>query len=131
MSCSLPKVIRGNYKPGQLPEDGLLYTDGRCFEHYFHPASLDPMPRNFLFLIEQRGGKPDLLVVTRLVREGQLDAPLHEAAVAMLGDRFAGGLSVEEPQEEGGLSLSQGTAGGLSEEEPRPPRRASSQKVGQ
>ena len=135
-----------------VPAQGLLhhaFNDpepsfrARCFDallrnHWGASECKEAMERgrqlddpNFLFLIEQRGGKPDLLVVTRLVREGQLDAPLHEAAIAMLGDRFAGGLTVEEPQEEGGLSLSQGTAGGLSEEEPPPPRRASRQKVGQ
>ena len=49
---SLPKIIRGTYSPGELPDNGLLYTDGRCFEHFFHPSSLDPMPRNFVFLID-------------------------------------------------------------------------------
>jgi len=136
----------------QAPAQGLLhhaFNDpepsfrARCFDallrsHWGSSECKEAMERgrsqddpNFLFLIEQRGDKPNLQVVTRLVREGQLDAPLHEAAVAMLGDRFAGGLTIEESQEEGGLSLSQDTSGGLSEEEPRPPRRASRQKVRQ
>jgi len=50
---NLPRVIRGKYNPGKLPENGLLYTDGRCFEHFFHPESLAPMPRNFVFLIDK------------------------------------------------------------------------------
>lgn len=50
---NLPQVIRGKYNPGKLPENGLLYTDGRCFEHFFHPTSLTPMPRNFVFLIDE------------------------------------------------------------------------------
>lgn len=49
---SLPQIIRGKYKPGKLPENGLLFTDGRCFEHFFHPSSLAPMPRNFVFLLD-------------------------------------------------------------------------------
>mmetsp|Transcript_5859 Transcript_5859/g.13360 ORF Transcript_5859/g.13360 Transcript_5859/m.13360 type:complete len:554 (-) Transcript_5859:94-1755(-) len=48
----LPQVIRGKYNPGDLPENGLLYTDGKCFEHFFHPASMAPMPRNFLFVLD-------------------------------------------------------------------------------
>jgi hypothetical protein len=136
----------------QSPAQGLLHHAfhdpepsfrARCFDallrsHWGTSECKEAMERgrsqddpNFLFLIEQRGGKPDLQVVTRLVREGRLDEPLHRSAVAMLGDRFAGGLTVEEPLDEGGLSLSQGNAGGLSEEQPQQPRRASRRKVGE
>jgi len=49
---NIPQIIRGQYNPGKIPENGLLFTDGTCFEHFFHPSSLDPMPRNFVFLVE-------------------------------------------------------------------------------
>ncbi|KAL7526096.1 hypothetical protein ACHAXR_001312, partial [Thalassiosira sp. AJA248-18] len=48
----IPKVVRGKYSPGKLPDKGLLYSDGTCFEHFFHPSSLDPMPRNFVFVVD-------------------------------------------------------------------------------
>jgi len=48
----LPLVVRGTYAPGQIPENGLLYFDGSCFEHYFLPPSLKPMPRNFIFVVD-------------------------------------------------------------------------------
>ena len=37
---------------GNVPENGLLYFDGKCFEHYFLPPSLEPMPRNFIFVVD-------------------------------------------------------------------------------
>jgi hypothetical protein len=49
---TLPKVLRGWYIPGEIPESGLLYTDGTCFEHYFHPTSLQPMPKNLVFVLD-------------------------------------------------------------------------------
>mmetsp|Transcript_17403 Transcript_17403/g.36455 ORF Transcript_17403/g.36455 Transcript_17403/m.36455 type:complete len:828 (+) Transcript_17403:125-2608(+) len=49
---NLPQVIRGRFKPNEVPRDGYLYTDGSCFEHFFLPTSIDPMPRNFFFLLD-------------------------------------------------------------------------------
>jgi len=49
---NLPRVVRGRYKPGLLPESGLLYADNRCFEHYFVPDSSESMPRNIFFLLD-------------------------------------------------------------------------------
>jgi hypothetical protein len=49
---TLPKVLRGWYIPGEIPERGLLYTDGTCFEHFFHPTSLEPMPKNLVFVLD-------------------------------------------------------------------------------
>lgn len=49
---SIPRVLRGKYAPGEVPENGILYFDGTCFEHYFLPPSLKPMPRNFIFLLD-------------------------------------------------------------------------------
>ncbi len=48
----LPQVIRGRFKPNEVPKDGYLYTDGSCFEHFFLPTSIEPMPRNFFFLLD-------------------------------------------------------------------------------
>lgn len=49
---SIPNLLRVKYTPGVIPENGLLYFDGTCFEHYFLPPSLNPMPRNFFFLLD-------------------------------------------------------------------------------
>ncbi|KAL7489133.1 hypothetical protein ACHAW6_014760 [Cyclotella cf. meneghiniana] len=54
----LPLVVRGTYTPGQIPENGLLYFDGSCFEHYFLPPSLKPMPRNFIFVVDVSESMP-------------------------------------------------------------------------
>lgn len=43
---SLPRVLQGKYQPADIPENGMLYADGTCFEHYFRPATLAPMKRN-------------------------------------------------------------------------------------
>lgn len=48
----LRRIVRGSYKPGRLPEAGVLYTDGKCFEHVFHPSSLEPMPKNVIILVD-------------------------------------------------------------------------------
>ena len=48
----LPRVIRGKYTPGDIPENGILYADNTCFEHYFHPATLEAMPRNIIFVLD-------------------------------------------------------------------------------
>jgi len=48
----LPRVVRGRYNPGVLPERGLLYVDDRCFEHFFVPESLESMARNIFFLLD-------------------------------------------------------------------------------
>ena len=48
----LPKVLSGYYKPRQLPENGVLYTDGTCFEHYFSPSDIVPMHKNIFFLVD-------------------------------------------------------------------------------
>ena len=48
----MPKVLSGKFKPSAIEEDGYLYTDGRCFEHYFRPAKVDSMRRNLVFLID-------------------------------------------------------------------------------
>ena len=112
----------------------------RCFDallrHYWGSSecqeamelgrqSEDP---NFLFLIEQRSESPNLDVVARLVRGGQLDEPLQDAATAMLGNRFAGGLSLGNEEAEGALSVSQGNQGALSREEARDARPARPKK---
>ena len=52
----LPRVVRGRYNPGVLPESGLLYADDRCFEHFFVPNSLEGMARNILFLLDTSKG---------------------------------------------------------------------------
>lgn len=52
MQYELPQIISGTYNPGTLPESGVLYTDGKCFEHLFSPASLKEMPRNFHFILD-------------------------------------------------------------------------------
>ncbi|KAL7507226.1 hypothetical protein ACHAXN_004436 [Cyclotella atomus] len=49
---NIPRVLRGRYAPGAVPENGILHFDGTCFEHYFLPPSLEPMPRNFIFLLD-------------------------------------------------------------------------------
>lgn len=54
---NLPRVVRGRYKPGLLPESGILYADDRCFEHYFVPDSSESMPRNIFFLLDAYGSK--------------------------------------------------------------------------
>ena len=38
--------------PREIEENGLLLTDGRCFEHYFRPASVESMRRNLIFLLD-------------------------------------------------------------------------------
>lgn len=48
----IPRVLRGRFAPGEVPENGILHFDGTCFEHYFLPPSLEPMPRNFIFLLD-------------------------------------------------------------------------------
>lgn len=52
----IPRVLRGRFVPGEVPENGILQIDGTCFgtcfEHYFLPPSLEPMPRNFIFLLD-------------------------------------------------------------------------------
>jgi len=45
-------VLSGKFKPSAIEESGYLYTDGRCFEHYFRPATVDSMRRNLVFLID-------------------------------------------------------------------------------
>jgi len=53
----LPKVIRGQYNPGTLPETGLLYADQRCFEHFFVPKDTGQgMARNLFFLLDTSYG---------------------------------------------------------------------------
>jgi hypothetical protein len=49
---ALPSVLRGRYNPVEIPANGVLYTDGKCFEHFFHPSSLEPMKRNFVFVLD-------------------------------------------------------------------------------
>jgi len=46
----LPRVLNGHCQPGVLPDSGVLYTDGACFEHYFLPASLEPKAKNVFIL---------------------------------------------------------------------------------
>lgn len=48
----LPLLIKGSYKPGHLPDEGVLYTKGNCFEHVFHPSTVQAMPKNIIFLID-------------------------------------------------------------------------------
>ena len=48
----IPHIARGKYAPGAVPENGILHFDGTCFEHYFLPPSLKPMPRNLIFLLD-------------------------------------------------------------------------------
>ena len=48
----LPKTIKGEYNATDLPINGLLKTDGKCFEHFFSPTSLEAMPRNFHFVLD-------------------------------------------------------------------------------
>lgn len=48
----LPKTIKGEYNATDLPINGLLKTDGKCFEHFFSPTSLEAMPRNFHFILD-------------------------------------------------------------------------------
>jgi hypothetical protein len=75
----------------------------------------DSTEPNFRFLLEQRKAEPDLGVVADLARSGELDEPLYLAAKAMLGDRFAGGLSLGSEEDGGRLTVAQDGAGGLSE----------------
>jgi hypothetical protein len=51
----LPRVLRGFYNPRALPDEGVLYTDGRCFEHFFLPSSIESKPKNVLFLFDTVG----------------------------------------------------------------------------
>ncbi len=54
----LPRLLRGHYDPGPLPENGLLLSDGTCFMHLFNPASLldiGPLKRNIVFVIDVSG----------------------------------------------------------------------------
>lgn len=54
----LPRLLRGHYDPGPLPENGLLRSDGSCFMHLFNPASLldtGPLSRNIVFVIDVSG----------------------------------------------------------------------------
>ena len=53
---AIPRVVRGKYTPGVVPENGILHFDGTCFEHYFLPPSLKPMPRNLIFLLDVSDG---------------------------------------------------------------------------
>jgi len=55
---ALPRLIRGYYDSGPLPEDGLLLSDGTCFMHLFNPSSLldvGPLNRNIVFVIDVSG----------------------------------------------------------------------------
>jgi len=52
----LPRVVRGRYNPGVLPESGFLHADDRCFEHFFVPNSLEGMARNIFFLLDTSNG---------------------------------------------------------------------------
>lgn len=51
----LPKVLRGSFEPGIIPDEGTLFADDKCFEHFFRPSNLEPMPRNLFFLIDVSG----------------------------------------------------------------------------
>ena len=50
----LPTIVYGSYTPADIPIQGLLTTDSQqtCFEHYFHPSSLNPMKRKVQFVID-------------------------------------------------------------------------------
>ena len=56
---SLQRLVRGSYATGNLPESGLLMTDGNgCVTLLFNPTTfLDsgPMPRNIVFVIDLSG----------------------------------------------------------------------------
>lgn len=63
---SLPRLLRGYYDPGPLPEDGLLYSDGFCFVHLFNPESLldvGPLDRRWTTGPEKSSLTPKLLSV--------------------------------------------------------------------
>jgi von Willebrand factor type A domain/Vault protein inter-alpha-trypsin domain len=49
---TLPRVLKGKYQPATIPENGMFYADGTCFEHYFRPSTLAPMKRNLVFLVD-------------------------------------------------------------------------------
>ena len=75
------------------------------------------------FLCTVESENPDEDLVADLVRSGQLPDHLKAEGLAMLGSRFAGGLSVEPVGETGGLSVSTAQEGGLSEARASEPRR--------
>ena len=56
---SLPKLLRGFYRPKELPDIGVLRTDGRCFEMFFLPTDLKSKPRNIFFLLDRSGWHGD------------------------------------------------------------------------
>jgi len=62
---ALPKVLRGRYTPGEIPNEGMLYTEGQCFEHFFRPVDLGAMPRNLLFLIDTSYSMRDKMTNTK------------------------------------------------------------------
>jgi hypothetical protein len=55
----LPQVVRGSYNPGEIPAKGLLHIEGDCFEHFFKPSLLEPIPRNFIFLLDTSSSMSD------------------------------------------------------------------------
>jgi Vault protein inter-alpha-trypsin domain len=53
----LPRILRGSYNVGALPEEGLMIPDsaGKCFAYLFDPSLLavgGAMPRNIVFAID-------------------------------------------------------------------------------
>lgn len=59
-SNHVPRIMKGYFDPGPLPESGLLYADTQCFEHTFNPDDSDErgvryMPRNIVLVIDVSG----------------------------------------------------------------------------
>eukprot|EP00804_Cyclotella_cryptica_P002791 CCRYP_009334-RA/>CCRYP_009334-RA protein AED:0.29 eAED:0.15 QI:0/0/0/1/0/0.5/2/0/428 len=71
----LPLVVRGRFTSRQISENGLLYMDGSCFEHYFLLPSSKQILRNFNFVIDVSSGmkEENRLMRTKIVLKRFID----------------------------------------------------------
>jgi hypothetical protein len=91
----------------------------------FAESADDPALR---FLAELQKGEPRRKVIAEFLRGGELPEPMKVRGLHLLGDAFAGSLSVEEGGTVGGLTVQPSGEGGLSPAE-EPIRRPRGQKL--
>jgi len=91
----------------------------------FAESADDPTLR---FLAEFQRGEPRREVIAELLRGGELPEPMKVRGLHLVGDAFAGSLSVDKGGTAGGLSVQPSGEGGLSRAE-EPERRPRGQKL--